>query len=111
MWTRKNASSTRRPKVSNKRRTAVLQRDAYRCQHCGRSAAHEALLDVDHVIPVAIWEQHGSDLPPFVHDECNLQTLCTECNNGKNKALSIVDVHRHICQVILTHRFCHESAK
>ena len=110
MWAKKPGTSKPRPQISNKRRNAVLKRDAYRCQHCGKSAADNVLLDVDHVIPVAVWQRHGTDLPPFVDDECNLQVLCSQCNNGKSRALCAVDVHRHICQVLLVHRNDHAVA-
>lgn len=50
-------------------RLAVLQRDHYRCQQCGRPANH-----VDHVIPKA---RGGTDHPS------NLQALCASCNLEK----------------------------
>lgn len=51
-------------------RTAVFERDAYRCVFCG--SWHD--LTLDHVIPTA---KGGADV------EENLQTLCRRCNCGK----------------------------
>lgn len=51
-------------------RTKVLERDAYRCVHCG---SHEDLA-VDHIHP----ESLGGTL-----DLNNLQTLCRSCNSKK----------------------------
>jgi hypothetical protein len=56
-------------------RFRVLQRDAFRCMYCGRTAPMGAVLHVDHVVPVAI----GGDT-----SEDNLITACDECNLGKS---------------------------
>lgn len=56
-------------------RFAILRRDGYRCQICGRSAQHGAVLEVDHRFPRA---RGGTD------DPTNLWTLCFECNRGKS---------------------------
>ena len=53
----------------------ILERDGFRCQHCGATAADGAKLHVDHIIPVA----KGGKTEPS-----NLQTLCEECNLGKS---------------------------
>ena len=102
-WAKKPNSPKRRPMISNSRRARVLQRDGYRCRHCGRTAS-EARLEPDHVIPVSVWEQHGKDLPSFVDCECNLQTLCADCNNGKRDHVFVADVHQHIALITLAHR-------
>ena len=51
-------------------RTAVFERDAYRCVFCG--SWHD--LTLDHIIPMA---KGGGDVAE------NLQTLCRRCNCGK----------------------------
>jgi hypothetical protein len=51
----------------------VLRRDKYACRYCG-SAAPEAQLTVDHVVPTALG---GHDGPS------NLVAACTDCNSGK----------------------------
>jgi len=56
-------------------RFKLLQRDAYRCQLCGRTASQGAQLEVDHRIPVA---KGGTN------DPSNLWTLCWDCNRGKS---------------------------
>lgn len=66
------AASRTTPKesISRRIRTAVFERDAYRCQHCGDW--HN--LTVDHIHP----ESRGGTL-----DMANLQTLCQSCNSRK----------------------------
>lgn len=56
-------------------RTAVFERDAYRCQHCGGWKD----LRVDHIHP----ESLGGTL-----DMENLQTLCQSCNSRKGNRIS-----------------------
>lgn len=61
------------------KRFRVLQRDGYRCQLCGRTAAHDGVrLEVDHKHPRA---KGGSD------HMGNLWTLCFDCNRGKSDRL------------------------
>ena len=52
-------------------RRRVLQRDAYRCQHCGRAGR----LEVDHIRRVA---DGGAEL-----ELDNLQALCRTCHIAK----------------------------
>lgn len=58
-------------------RMAVMKRDKFRCVLCGRTPANDsaAALEIDHVIP---WSKGGQSVME------NLQTLCSECNNGKS---------------------------
>jgi hypothetical protein len=58
-----------------KKRMAVLKRDDYRCQVCGRRATDyvDVELNVHHVRP---WEQGGLTKPN------NLLTLCRTCHKG-----------------------------
>lgn len=58
-------------------RFAALNRDAFTCRYCGRSAP-DVRLEVDHVTPRAA---SGSDAL------ANLVTACYECNRGKRHYL------------------------
>lgn len=55
-------------------RFAVLNRDGFRCQYCGKTAK-AAKLVVDHIVPVAAG---GQTVPE------NLVTACFPCNAGKS---------------------------
>lgn len=63
--------STRRAKISIRRRFWIFKRDNYECRLCHRT---DEPLEVDHIVPVC---HGGSD------DLDNLQTLCWDCNRGK----------------------------
>lgn len=54
-------------------RFAILNRDNFTCQYCGRRSP-EAILEIDHVHPRC---EGGSD------DPSNLKTACFNCNRGK----------------------------
>ncbi len=54
-------------------RFEILRRDGFACTYCGAKAP-EAVLHVDHVVPVALG---GND------DPSNLTTACEDCNAGK----------------------------
>jgi hypothetical protein len=56
-------------------RWRVFQRDQWRRASCGRSAADDVILHVNHIIPRS---RGGSD------EIDNLQTLCSPCNLGKS---------------------------
>lgn len=53
-------------------RRGVLERNGYRCKHCGKAAR----LEVDHVKPV---NRGGTDEPG------NLQALCRGCHIRKHR--------------------------
>jgi hypothetical protein len=57
-------------------RFKVLSRDSFRCRSCGASPATQqaVLLEVDHIVP---WSKGGETTLD------NLQTLCSDCNQGK----------------------------
>ena len=60
-------------------RFEVFKRDLFTCQYCGRKAP-EAILEVDHIIPVSKGGDNSME---------NLVSACRECNGGKsNKKLS-----------------------
>ncbi len=56
-------------------RWQVFQRDNWKCVSCGRNAAHDVILHVDHIIPRS---KGGKD------ELQNYQTLCHICNIGKS---------------------------
>ena len=62
-----------RRSVPRRLRFEVLRRDNFTCRYCGASAP-DAVLEVDHVIPVALG---GGNQPS------NLVTACVDCNRGK----------------------------
>lgn len=64
----------KRKTISRKLRFHILQRDGFRCRGCGRGPNNGIKLVIDHIIPVD-W---GG-----LTEESNLQTLCEECNSGK----------------------------
>jgi 5-methylcytosine-specific restriction endonuclease McrA len=56
-------------------RFAVLARDKFTCQYCGRSAP-DVSLHIDHVVPLASGGANSIT---------NLKTACSDCNLGKGK--------------------------
>lgn len=62
----------KRPSITLNR-YAILERDDFTCQYCGRKAPDVAL-EVDHIIPVS---NGGTNNPS------NLKTACFECNSQK----------------------------
>jgi hypothetical protein len=62
--------------VSKRLRFEVLRRDNHACRYCGASAP-DAVLTVDHVIPVTLG---GTD------DPGNLAAACSVCNAGKSSS-------------------------
>jgi ribosomal protein L37E len=70
-----------RSKLSPRQREAVMMRDAFRCQNCGRNAREDQVkLHIDHIVP---WSKGGTD------DMENLRTLCDECNLGKSDQIVV----------------------
>lgn len=63
-----------RGRVSNKMRFAVMERDGYRCCHCGRAEGTAGDLEIDHIIPISKGGKSTFE---------NLQTLCHRCNVEK----------------------------
>jgi HNH endonuclease len=63
--------------ISKRLRFDTFKRDEFQCVYCG---AHppDALLEVDHVRPVADGGENDAD---------NLVTACSECNRGKGSEL------------------------
>lgn len=59
--------------VSKRTRYEVLRRDNHTCRYCGGTAP-DAVLTVDHVLPVSLG---GTDKPD------NLVAACRDCNYGK----------------------------
>lgn len=65
--------SGKRKAISKKVRFEVFKRDGFTCQYCGRTPP-QAVLEVDHIVPVC----DGGD-----NDADNLVCSCFECNRGK----------------------------
>lgn len=63
----------KRKSISKKRRFDIFKRDSFRCQYCGDTPPN-ALLHVDHIVPVKNGGQNDPD---------NLITSCQRCNLGK----------------------------
>jgi len=62
-----------RKQISKKMRFEVFKRDGFVCQYCG-SHPPEAVLEVDHIVPVA--EGGASEIDNYI-------TACFSCNRGK----------------------------
>jgi hypothetical protein len=60
-------------------RMQVMKRDNFKCVLCGSTPATSpgTVLEIDHIVP---WAKGGATVLD------NLQTLCSECNNGKSDA-------------------------
>lgn len=63
-----------REPIPAKLRFDVLSRDGFRCHYCGKGKAEGALLQIDHLVPVARGGRTTLD---------NLVTACQRCNVGK----------------------------
>lgn len=70
-------TKTPRIPIPDSVRKYVYQRDNYQCKSCGKTQ-HEIILNIDHIIPLALG---GSN------DISNLQTLCVTCNVQKKHYL------------------------
>jgi len=68
--------------ISKGLRYAILERDRYTCQYCGRMAP-EVKLTIDHVVPISA----GGD-----NEHTNLVAACVDCNFGKGAKLSLREV-------------------
>lgn len=64
-----------RNRMTDRLRADILRRDRYRCNMCGTTAQHGAVLHVDHIVAVSRGGKTTAD---------NLQTLCQACNLGKS---------------------------
>jgi 5-methylcytosine-specific restriction endonuclease McrA len=85
----KSAKTTNdRRALSMRIRCEVFKRDSFTCQYCAAKAP-DALLHVDHIVPVS---KGGTN------DLLNLVTACSNCNAGKTNRqlsdLSIVEKQR-----------------
>lgn len=69
----------KRTQIPKSIRFEVFKRDKFTCQYCG-SSAPEAILEIDHIVPVS---KGGTN------EIMNLLTSCRDCNRGKtNRPLS-----------------------
>lgn len=64
-----------RRKITKELRKAVMERDNYTCQMCGKYMPDEVGLHIDHIIPVS---KGGKT------ELSNLQVLCSKCNGNKS---------------------------
>ena len=67
-------------------RRAVLDRDRWRCQKCGRAGR----LEIDHVVPL--------DAGGAVYDMDNLQALCRGCHIDKTAGENRNPVPREVAE-------------
>jgi hypothetical protein len=65
-----------RTPLTKSQRFRIFRRDGFQCQYCGR-VPPDAVLRVDHIVPVA---DGGTN------DEDNLTTACHDCNAGKGRS-------------------------
>lgn len=63
---------TNRPAIPSAIRSAIMQRDQFRCQYCGDT---DGPFDIDHIVPII---QGGDALA-----EENLVCACANCNRSK----------------------------
>ncbi len=71
-------SKNQRKLMTKELRKAIMVRDNYTCQMCGKYMPDEVGLHIDHVIPVS---KGGKTI------ESNLQVLCSKCNGRKSNNL------------------------
>jgi hypothetical protein len=71
---RESSADEERKKLTPQLRWDVLKRDGYRCRACGSGPEQGAVLQIDHIVPIA---KGGTTT------YSNLQTLCACCNFGK----------------------------
>ncbi|NBW37815.1 MAG: HNH endonuclease [Cytophagia bacterium] len=67
-------------------RMEALKKYGARCQCCGATPAHGAVMNVDHIKPRKLFPHLALDLN-------NLQVLCHDCNHGKGNWDSCCDRH------------------
>lgn len=67
--------SNQRKLMTKELRRAVMERDNYTCQKCGKYMPDEVGLHIDHVVPVS---KGGKSVMS------NLQVLCSKCNLSKS---------------------------
>lgn len=77
LW-KKYHPSTSRPKIPDRLRALVMERDEYRCQKC--SATEK--LSLDHILPYSMGGPHTEE---------NLRVLCRSCNSARGNRMETVD--------------------
>lgn len=70
----KQTITKKKEKIPASLRVAILSRDKYSCQMCGRTPP-DVKLCIDHIVPIS----KGG-----ITEERNLQALCFDCNVGKS---------------------------
>lgn len=79
-----------KPKIKQKLRHEVLQRDRYRCIFCGKDSS-VIEIEVDHVIPRNLIENLNLDSKLHTASK-NLCSTCSDCNRGKGGRLAKKDI-------------------
>lgn len=69
-----------RARMTRDYRVAIMKRDNYTCQKCGKYMPDEVGLQIDHIIPVS---KGGTS------DAENLQVLCSKCNGRKSNKIRV----------------------
>lgn len=62
-------------------RLAVLNRDNWTCQHCGKPGLEGDDATADHIIPKAVWFREGRTGNPDTPDNCIAS--CRSCNSSR----------------------------
>lgn len=72
--------------ISRTDRYAVLKRQKWKCNDCGKSLKYNdnsgwdgELAHIDHIHPFSKWETYDGD----INEVSNLQALCSKCNKEK----------------------------
>jgi hypothetical protein len=81
--------------LSLRLRDLILRQDKHRCIFCGRTADQTAVLEVNHIIPIALVKRLKLDEKLIVARE-NLCTTCFDCNRGKSDNLAPEDIEFYI---------------
>lgn len=85
-------STQTHPGIKPKQKARILAAHGHQCVNCGRSPAmHGVVLDIDHMIPVALAKTHGV-YDELIESEWNLVPVCAECNRGKQADLGAVSI-------------------
>ena len=89
---RPTTSTRSNPGIKPKTKVRVLAAHGHSCISCGRSPAlHGVVLDIDHIIPVALAKANGI-YDELIESEWNLAPMCAECNRGKQDDLNAITV-------------------
>lgn len=77
--------------ISRVLRFRVLERDLFACRYCGRKAG-DVVLEVDHIVPVALGGRSRTD---------NLIAACFACNRGKRDRMMSAEAVEAITPAVI----------